>query len=182
MLPGEKRVMRFFLALSILVLIGTSVFGEDSPPGLGMWSWSQKNFVTPEARRDLLDLSSREGIVHIDQHIGMTQMDGGYEVKNTEALRHLLREASDRGISINALRGERTMFFEKNHERAMAQLEALVSFNASLPTEARFVGIKYDVEPYLTPQWREGGESRQKVITDYLSILRRARGYLESQN
>ena len=154
---------------------------DDSRIALGTWSWSQDSFTTVEAREALLDFCVAESISHIDQHISIVSTKTGYAIKNTEALAALLVDAGERGVSINALRGERNMFFEKNHERASEQLKALILFNNELPEGGRFAGIKYDVEPYLTPEWKAGGSDRQKVILDYLFFLHQARGLIDEQ-
>ncbi len=147
---------------------------------VGIWSWSQDAFVTDEAREELLSFCQREGISHIDQHVSIKRSNSGDEtVQNGQALAQLIAEAAKRNISVNALRGERTMFFEKNHERGFEQLRALVEFDQQLDEGAHLAGIKYDVEPYLTDEWRAGGKEREKVMTDYLGFLQRARKHLD---
>ena len=136
--------------------------------------------MTEEAREALLSFCESEGITHIDQHVSIRRAkDGSETVQNAEALAQLITEAAKRNISVNALRGERTMFFEKNHQRAFDQLQALVEFDQGLDEGVHLAGIKYDVEPYLTDEWRAGGEERQTVMTDYLNFLQRARKHLD---
>lgn len=156
--------------VALLLAFPLSSYGEETP-GLAIWSWSQSNFNSPRACDTLLDFCESESIVHIDQHIKMRRDGNGYAVDNQESLRHFLKEALRRDITVNALRGERTMFFASNHKKTFAQLHALLRFNASLDEEIRFARIKYDVEPHLTDEWRSGGSSREKIFTDYLSAL-----------
>ena len=47
-----------------------------------------------------------------------------------------------------------------------------------LPAGSLFKGVKYDVEPYCTGEWKRGGKARETVIRDYLVFLRQARSLL----
>ncbi|MDF1657611.1 MAG: hypothetical protein P1U58_08355 [Verrucomicrobiales bacterium] len=162
----------------LLILFSSQLAGiakNASATDLGIWSWSQANFATPEARDKMLSFCVAEGISHIDQHVSITRTEEGYRLRNADALKQLLIASDAEDISINALRGERNMFFQENHDRAYAQLEAILAFNRDLPEGSRLAGIKYDVEPYLTDEWRAGEESREKIIRDYLSFLTQAK-------
>jgi len=167
--------MMKYPTLWLAVLCTTFCFaGENDILRLGMWAWEQSPFTTDEARKQMLDFCKREGISHIDQHISIKKG----VIQNAEALKELVAEAAKRNITINALRGGKSMFFEANHARTMADIRSIVEFNKSLPENSRFTGIKFDVEPYLTPEWKAGGEQRKKVIFDYLSLLMKAKVYL----
>jgi hypothetical protein len=148
---------------------------ENRKPSLGMWAWKQSHFATAKARKDMLDFCEQEGISHIDQHISIK--NGA--IQNPDALRQLAAEATKRSITVNALRGSGTMFFKANHERTMMDIKSILEFNRALPKNAKLTGIKFDVEPYLTREWKAGGEQRNKVILDYLNFLTKARAYLK---
>lgn len=170
--------MRWYLLLLLSCFSSVTAAEEKPRPKLGLWSWSQESFVSSEAREKLLSFCVKEKIKHIDQHIRVTLVDGSYQVANQDSLQTLLQEASQHTISINALLGERTMFFEKHQEATRKQLEAILNFNRSLPESARFAGIKYDVEPYLTPEWKAGDAAQQTILRDYLSFLQQAKALL----
>ena len=104
-----------------------------------------------------------------------------YSVQNAEALEKLVIDAGRQGISVNALRGDKEMFFEENHDRALEELALIIKFQRKLPAETRLAGIKYDVEPYLSTAWKAGGETRRKVMLDYLVFLEKAEGLLERE-
>ncbi len=157
---------------------------ESSPlPPLGMWSWKQDAFITSESRKEMLDFCEKESIRHIDQHVSIRKGNSeSYSIENAKPLSKLIAEAAARNITVNALRGDKEMFFEKNHSRVLDQLQALLLFNEQLPEGTRLAGIKYDVEPYLAPEWKAGGESRGKVITDYLTALKLLGAEIESKD
>ena len=164
-----KTIPIFF---SFLVMLCTV---SASEPPLGMWAWKQAHFDTAQARTEMLDFCKQEGISHIDQHVSI---HGGV-IKNADALKCLIAQAAQRGITVNALRGDKAMFLANNFERTLNGIKALVAFNRTLPEEAKLLGIKFDVEPYLTAQWKAGGEQRDRVILEYLNCLTRARAYLK---
>lgn len=167
-----KTIPIFF---SFLVMVCTV---SASKPPLGMWAWKQAHFDTAQARSEMLDFCKQEGISHIDQHISIH--DG--LIKNADALKCLIAEAAQRGITVNALRGDKAMFLADNHERTLNAIETLAAFNRTLPEEAKLLGIKFDVEPYLTAQWKAGGEQRDRVILEYLNCLTRAQAYLKTHS
>lgn len=143
-----------------------------------MWAWKQAHFDTAEARGEMLDFCEREGISHIDQHVAIHNN----VITNADALKCLIVEAAQRGITINALRGDKAMFSVDNHERTLHAIETLVTFNRALPRGAKFLGLKFDVEPYQTLDWQAGGEQRSRIIMEYLNFLTRARAYLDTHS
>lgn len=167
----------------MLLMLPTAVCDaqEKSQPGLGMWAWSQSAFMTEAAREDMLGFCMRQGIRHIDQHVSIRKQGESYRVQNAESLSELIIDAAKRNISVNALRGEESMFFEANHSRTIEQLTAILEFDRQLSPKVHLAGIKYDVEPYLTAEWKAGGEQRSKVISDYLLFLKKANDLLEEQ-
>jgi hypothetical protein len=97
---------------------------------------------------------------------------------NAEALRNFIIKAADRGITVNALRGDKAMFFASNHERTMSAVKTIVAFNETLPDGKKLLGIKFDVEPYGSQEWKAGGDQRSQVMRDYLSYLNQVNAYL----
>ncbi|NKB23996.1 MAG: hypothetical protein GKR87_06395 [Kiritimatiellae bacterium] len=163
------------LALPITV----SAAEEKTQPDLGMWSWFQSAFITDTARKDILDFCIREGISHIDQHISIKKRKKSYFIENAEELKKLIIDAGKRNISVNVLRGNKHMFFEPLHSKVLEQLATVIEFDQQLPKKVHLSGIKYDVEPYLTTQWKAGWEKRKKVIQDYLVLLQKAKELLD---
>jgi hypothetical protein len=139
-----------------------------------MWVWKQIHLESEEARGELLDFCEREEIAHIDQHVSIKK---GI-LLNAEALRNFIIKAADRGITVNALRGDKAMFFASNHELTMAAVKTIVAFNETLPDGKKLLGIKFDVEPYGSQEWKAGGDQRTQVMRDYLNYLNQVNVYL----
>ena len=162
------------MRLIISLLIGFFLALEGREPPLGMWVWKQIHLESEEARGELIDFCEREEITHIDQHISIKK---GI-VLNAGALRNFIIEAADHGITVNALRGDKAMFFASNHELTMAAVKTIVAFNETLPDGKKLLGIKFDVEPYGSQEWKAGGDQRSQVMRDYLSYLNQVNAYL----
>ena len=155
-------------ALLLVVMAAAKLPATATAPqkGLGMWVWQESAFGTAATRAELLDFCERNQIRHLDVHVRLTPaaQGAGTEIPtlpDAEALRELIQAAGTRHITIAALRGDPAMFTAKNHARALNQLRALIAFAKTDPENLRALrGIKYDVEPYLTPDWRAGGARR----------------------
>ena len=162
------------MRLIISLLIGFCLALEGREPPLGMWVWKQIHLESEEARGKLFDFCEREEITHIDQHVSIKK---GI-LLNAEALRNFIIKAAERGITVNALRGDKAMFFASNHELTMAAVKTIVAFNETLPDGEKLLGIKFDVEPYGSREWKAGGDQRSQVMRDYLSYLNQVNAYL----
>ncbi len=162
------------MRLIISLLIGFCLALDGREPPLGMWVWKQIHLESDEACGELLDFCEREDITHIDQHLSIKKG----MLLNEEALRDFIIKAANRGITVNALRGDKAMFFAINHDRTMAAVKTIVAFNETLPNGKKLLGIKFDVEPYGSQEWKAGGDQRSQVIRDYLNYLNQVNAYL----
>jgi len=129
----------------------------------------------------LLDFCVRHGISHMDVHVIMDTRDGQYIVRNPDLLKILIVSAHEKSISVGALRGDPRMFFRENQEASIKQLEALVAFEKTLPEGIHLSAVKYDVEPYATPEWKAGGEDREQVMRDYVAFLHKAQSLIREE-
>lgn len=172
-------MIKFFVSIAIAALFQGGCL--TAKPSLGMWVWTQNAFGSEVERQKLCTFCSAENITHLDLSIKIQTAKGKRSVKNKEALKDFISRASQYRITINALKGDPRMFFERNHETVISELRTLLAFNESLPLASRLSGIKYDVEPYLTEEWRSGGEKREQVIRDYLTCLQRIKATIDKE-
>jgi len=149
--------------------------------GLGMWVWPKWAFSTPDARQQLVQFCVQNRIRHLDVHIKMSRDNQMSILQDAEAFEELIRLAGEHNITTTALRGDPKMFFFQNHEQALRDLRAIIAFSETLPRDALFKGIKYDVEPYLTNEWKAKGATRDAVMRDYLTFLHKARSVLHEE-
>jgi hypothetical protein len=173
----------FVLIVWLLVLtLGIPLSLNAQPEqGLGMWVWSSSSFLTQEARQQLVQFCVKHRIAHLDVHIRMTHESNRPILKDAEAFKDLIVLAGRHNITTAALRGSPKMFFSENHERTLRELRAIVAFSETLPNDTLFKGIKYDVEPYCTKEWKTGRTPLYVMMHDYLTFLRKARSVLEKE-
>jgi hypothetical protein len=153
----------------------------DQRKGLGMWVWSNSSFLTQEVRQQLVQFCVKHHITHLDVHTKMTHESNKPILKDAEAFKDLIVLAGQHNITTAALRGNPKMFFSENHERTLRELRTIVAFSKTLPQDTLFKGIKYDVEPYCTKEWKAGGTPVYPMIHDYLTLLRKARSVLDKE-
>jgi hypothetical protein len=181
--PPDSGLKTAICILIMWLLIST--FGMPLPlnaeqrKGLGMWVWSSSSFSTPEARERLIHFCVKHRITHLDVHIKITNDSNKPILMDAEAFRDLIVLAGQHNITIAALRGNPKMFFSENHERTLRELRAIVAFSGMLPQETLLKGVKYDVEPYCTKEWKAGRMPVYPMIHDYLTLLRKARSVLD---
>ncbi len=149
--------------------------------GLGMWVWSSSSFSTQEARQQLVQFCASHRIKHLDVHVKMTRDSSPPVLKDAEAFRDLIVLAGQYNITVAALRGNPKMFFSENHEQTLNELRGIAAFSETLPRGTLFKGIKYDVEPYCTKEWKAGVMPLDPMLHDYLTLLRKARSVLDQE-
>lgn len=171
--------MRIGMLLSLLLILAVPRPLQAGPPaptdGLGMWVWSKSSFATEEARQRLVRFSVKYGINHLDVQIRFTKDGQNPRLRDEDAFRGLILLAGRHGISTAALRGNPRMFSAQNQERSLRELNAIIDFSESLPEKSLFKGVKYDVEPYLTKEWKVKGKPLNTLMHDYLAFLRKAK-------
>jgi hypothetical protein len=172
------RYIIFFLAIALA--LPTSLWAAPSKR-IGMWVWSESFFSTNEARQRLVQFSVKHRISHLDIHIKMTREDETPILPDAEAFKDLILLAGQHNITTAALRGNPKMFFSQNHKQTLSELRAIIDFSKTLPNDNLFKGIKYDVEPYRTTEWKINEANLKTVILDYLTFLYKARSILHEE-
>jgi hypothetical protein len=173
------RIIPAFLLATILALPVT--LNGQGTDGLGMWVWSHSSFSTQESREKLIQFCLQHQISHLDVHVKILWDGRKPALKNPEDLKDLMVLAGPKNITTSILRGDPRMFFSQKHGQTLEELRAIMAFSQTMPKEALLKGIKYDVEPYLTKEWKAGGEIRRSVMQDYLAFLRKARLVLDEE-
>jgi len=173
--------MLLWLLLTLAIPFSVQAGSPGYPDGLGMWVWSKYSFATEEARQRLVRFCVKHGISHLDVQIKFSHDNGIPRLQHEEAFRNLVLLAGERNITMAALRGNPRMFSSQNHERSLRELDAIIAFSRSLPEKSLFKGVKYDVEPYLTKEWKVKGKPLNTLMHDYLAFLRKAKTALHEK-
>jgi hypothetical protein len=168
----------FFLMAALAIPVSLPAQTND---GLGMWVWSYSAFSTEDSRQRLVKFCVDHGITHLDVHVEMISKGPTPTLKDADAFKDLISLAGQHQITTSALRGDPRMFFAEKHEQTLHELQAMIDFSKNLAGDALFKGIKYDVEPYLTKEWKAKGTARETVMRDYLLFLQKARSVLRNR-
>ncbi len=169
------RCAAFVLALAPLIP------GHAAAQALGMWVWPQTAYSTREASQQLIRFCVRRHIERLNVGVRITRDSGIPTVKSPGEIADLISLAEQSNIATVAVRGSPRMFFDGNNERTLSELAAIIAFNKTLPAGSSFKGVTYDVEPYLTNEWKANLTSRRAVMLAYLNTLRDARSLLHAQ-
>ncbi len=137
----------------------------------GTWVWSKVSWYEPSARDTLFAFLKKHGLSVILLQIHTDYSGAKAKLMYTEQLSALLQRASQEGVVVHALDGDPKYIDLASRERLAGQIEAIDQFNSTQPVHARFVGVHYDIEPYLLPEWRKDWDSRLEVCTSYLTTL-----------
>ena len=147
----------------------------------GVWVWKDIVVKTDKEQDRLLDFCERHDINLLLMQVH--QIDGAPEPTITypKKLARLIREASKRGIVVEALDGAKDMAMAKNQDETLAVLDMFITYNQSLPEGERFVAVHYDIEPYLLSGWKESQESRNVIMRDLVEYYAKARKKLDER-
>jgi hypothetical protein len=173
-----RMLIMSWLAMALVTPISLNA---EPTKRLGMWVWSNSAFSTQEARQQLVRFCVKHRITHLDVHTKMSRDNNKPILRDGGAFKDLILLAGQHNITTAALRGNPKMFFSKNHEETLRELSAIIAFSETLPRDALFKGIKYDVEPYVTEEWKAKGTTLKAVMHDYVSFLRKARSVLQEE-
>jgi hypothetical protein len=170
----------FMSWLVILLAIPLDLKAETTK-SLGMWVWSSAAFSTRMARQKLVRFCVKHHIGHLDVQTDISQDGNEPTLSYAEAFRDLILLAGQHNITTASLCGNPKMFFPENHEQTLRELRAIIAFSQTLPRESLFKGIKYDVEPYCTKEWKADRTTHKEIMSAYLSFLRKARNLLHEK-
>jgi hypothetical protein len=137
----------------------------------GTWVWNKASWFEPSARDTLFNFLKQHGMSVILVQIHTDYSGSKPKLMYPEQLSALLQQASREKITVHALDGDPGFIYPPWREKLAGQIEAVDEFNSTQPSTARFVGVHYDIEPYLLPAWRKDWESRLEVCKAYVSTL-----------
>jgi hypothetical protein len=169
------RCAAFILALAL------PIPRHAAAQALGMWVWPQTAYSTREARQQLIQFCVSHHIDRLDVGVRIARDNGTPAVESPEAIANLISLAEQNNIATVAVRGSPRMFSGGNNERTLSELAAIIAFNKTLPAGSSFKGVTYDVEPYLTNEWKANLTSRRAIMLAYLNTLRKLRSLLHAQ-
>ena len=136
-------------------------------PIKGMWVWSGQYIFQSDQQDELLAFCQRHGINRLLLQVHYASSSDPPVIEQPQRYAELIAKAARLGIGVEALDGEKSMGLSENQPRTLAVLDAILELNKSLPEGSRFVGVHYDIEPYLLEDWSVAVR-RPVIIKDLL--------------
>ncbi len=141
-----------------------------------MWLWETVEVLdTPGALDTLTDFVVEHGFTDLFVQVPFADHAEGerhWSARwDTRGMRRLIGRIRAVGARVHALDGAAWYARPQWHERVVETLGQLAAYNAASAPEERLHGVRYDIEPYLLPEY--AGARRARVLSDYLSLLER---------
>lgn len=144
----------------------------------GLWVWRTADFESNDARISLIGFCKQWGYNRLLVQIHRQRTGDRNALLLPDALKDLIAKASEAGVAVEALDGGPDMAFAQHHERTLAQLDAIIAFNNTLPQGQRFIGVHYDIEPYTHADFKRDQASRDTIMQDLLVFYDKAKAKL----
>jgi hypothetical protein len=93
----------------------------------------------------------------------------GFVPFDRAATGRLVADLRARGALTYALDGDPRYVGPENREGLLRTVARVVEHNRSAPPEQRFLGVRYDIEPYLLPGFQS--PRRGEILAEYLAVV-----------
>ncbi|MCL5670171.1 MAG: hypothetical protein M1423_02580, partial [Acidobacteria bacterium] len=147
---------------------------EDAAPYHSMWVWKTAELLNnPQAANRLFDFCARTGLEEIYLSVDFDTSPGHripVSIPDAPSYGAFLEAAHKRGLRVEALAGAPVWAATAYHARALGAVRAILELNARMPSEGRFDGIHFDVEPYLLLGFAVPGY-RKRLLEEYLEMV-----------
>ena len=161
--------------LSVSCSTGPSVEATTLSIRLFTMKVNDAGLVSSEYERDnLIAFCNEYGINRVLIQVDIARIgDAIPSVRHGDKLASFVHAAASHGITVEALQTNIDTTISNNPDRLLAALSAITSFNQTLPSNARFVGVHYDLKPHLLDSWQNS--KRPEAMTRYLDFLQTVR-------
>ncbi|NKB71990.1 MAG: hypothetical protein GKR89_33350 [Candidatus Latescibacteria bacterium] len=159
---------------------------QSCPPRAdrALWVWESRQLVeNPVQRQRFFAFCRQRQIATVFlQHLWQwdnEQQDFVLPAALAPGLDSLLAQAHEQTISVHALAGDPGKALRENHTAFFKLTQALIDYNKNRPPEARFSGIRLDVEPYILPAF--ASSMRDGILQEYLALVEGVAQHLQDQ-
>lgn len=143
-----------------------------------LWLWTTRQILEDEQKINaLVDFCTQDAISDLFMQLPYSAKNdrAGWrvEINNSNKLAILISRLTEAGIRVDALDGDPSYALERNHEKVLAVVRQVVEFNKSVLPEQRFRGVRFDIEPYLLPDY--AGTHKTTILRTYLQLIQKVR-------
>lgn len=162
-----KYVLTIILTLLLIPIFYTTVFANTTK---GLWVWESEDVLSSDSKtNDLVNFCIEKGFNYIYFDISIP-FDS--KLQNFIGLMH------SKNIKVDALTGDNSYIYAKNHDLALKKINEIIQFNNSSTVENRFDGVHFDLEPANLPNFKKD----KKIKINYLDLLAKTKNLLTPQN
>lgn len=155
------------------VLLLTSLLGAAGPPkkpDRGLWVWETEPLLREaDERRVFFEFCKAHGINVVAMQIATRGTGAGRQLDARAEWTALITEAHRRRMRVHALDGDPEFTRAAQHGTVLSIVNAVVAYNASVASAARFDGVHLDIEPQALPEWKDP-KARESLLAEYLEI------------
>ena len=178
---GDRIALQFLKSTPATVVAASEPTTMLTPPSVAevqaglkaLWVWTTSELLQDMSeRRAFLDFIESQAIERVFLYLPAAegeQPSAGYIPFDGAALAPLLAEIHARGALTYALDGDPDYVHVENHVGVLRTVQRVAEYNRSHRPEERFLGVRYDVEPYLVRGFQ--GPQRQEILAGYVSLL-----------
>ncbi|MDH3458295.1 MAG: hypothetical protein OER90_15745 [Gemmatimonadota bacterium] len=146
------------------------------PEHLATWLWNTHELLADTTHRDtLLDALAREGFDRVFLQLpdapGQRAVPGEITI-DASTLRPLMAAFARRGMEVYALDGYARYALPEYHAGVLRTVDHVIGYNSESDPSERFIGIRYDIEPYILPAFH--GPHRQQLLRRLLDLTARS--------
>lgn len=149
-----------------------------------MWIWEPEAYklLLNPGSRDVLDAFAQDTATFASDPITTLYMSVGAFAgmdmleDDPDAVRAFLEWAHQRGYQVYALVAGGTSppymgAYEKYHHYAVREIERVINFNLASGSGGKFDGINVDIEPYISPDFKDADRWLQRQYLDLLQKM-----------
>jgi hypothetical protein len=141
-------------------------------PHRATWIWNTEDLLQSSRElRALVEFLEEVGVDRVFLHLpGGPIRDARPEGVpiDPEALRPVVRSLTARGMQVYALDGYARYALPEFHSGVLNTIDNVAEYNADVRPNERFIGVRYDIEPYLLPKFH--GPERAGLLTSLLQL------------
>ncbi|MBI5299158.1 MAG: hypothetical protein HY877_02520 [Deltaproteobacteria bacterium] len=142
-----------------------------------MWLWETKKLYGNAVEQNtLVNFCKDHGIRHLFIQIPYEASKSGetWQIQwDFAPMKQLVSLLHQEGIDVHALDGDPHYALTENHGRVLALIRSVIEYNKSAGPKARIIGVRYDNEPYLLPNF--GGLQKSAILRQYVNLLGKAK-------
>ncbi|NNE45525.1 MAG: hypothetical protein HKN37_02565 [Rhodothermales bacterium] len=146
----------------------------DRPIHKSTWIWHTAELIAEPNRRDSLIVALQsEGFdqVYLQLPDDKTQVGiQGEIIPDVAGLRPLVGALNAAGMSVFALDGYARYALPEYHRGVLSTVDRVIGYNRLVPEDERFMGIRYDIEPYLLAGFH--GPARDSILVHFLELTK----------